>query len=260
MAARLDSPIQLGKAVLSSSGLWGLILVSVLIGLVLRALHSFLRLRHVPGPILASLSDYSRVSWVRTTKAHLVHQELHNKYGNIVRMGPNMVSIGNPSAVPLLYPMRRGFLKVYSGCVRVAFMLLTSVSKQGDFYTPLRPYSRVGGALPAVFTSLDEDMHSKLKRPIAQIFSQSNVVTFENLVDDVLQIISDQLDARFVKNSETFNLGEWLQYFAFDVMGTLSFSKRYGFLERGEDTGNKLDAIWQFMKQAAPVSSILFHF
>lgn len=97
-------------------------------------------------------------------------------------------------------------------------------------------------------------MHSRLKRPIAQIFSLSSVVTFEGLVEDVLQVIHAQLDNRFKDTGEVFNLGEWLQYFAFDVMGTLSFNKRYGFLEQGEDVGNKLDAVWQFMKQAAPVS------
>lgn len=94
----------------------------------------------------------------------------------------------------------------------------------------------------------------KLKYPIAQLFSLSNVVTFEGLVDDVLKVISDQLDTRFSTNDEVFDLCEWLQFFAFDVMGTMSFSKRYGFLERGEDIGGMLNSIFNFMKQAAPVS------
>lgn len=242
--------------ILPASGLIRIVLSVGCCAVVGRVFYVWWRLRHIPGPFLPSFSDYFRVKWVQSSKAHFVHQELHSKYGDVVRMGPNMVSIGDPEAVPSLYPMRRGFLKVINS-PKLRFnckILIQRQIVQADFYVPLRPYSRTGGALPAVFTSLDEDMHSSLKRPIAQIFSLSSVVTFEGLVEDVLQVLHAQLDDRFKDNRETFNLGEWLQYFAFDVMGTLSFNKRYGFLEQGEDVGNKLDAVWQFMKQAAPVS------
>lgn len=107
--------------------------------------------------------------------------------------------------------------------------------------------------MPAIFTSLDEELHSNLKKPVAQIFSLSNVVTFESLVDDVLKVVAKQFDGRFSTNDEIFDLSEWLQFFAFDVMGTLTFNKRYGFLEEGKDVGGKLNAVWLFMKQAAPV-------
>ncbi|KAK2592582.1 hypothetical protein QQS21_009727 [Conoideocrella luteorostrata] len=209
----------------------------LIIVFVLQRWYVWWRLRHIPGPVSASITDLTRMGWVHTKRAHLKHQQLHEHYGDVVRMGPNMVSIGDPSAVPQLYPMRRGFPK-------------------SDFYIPLRPYSRQGGALPAIFTSLDEEMHSRLKKPVAQIFSLSNVITFENLVDDVLKIVAKQFDERFSRNDEIFDLSEWLQFFAFDVMGTLTFSKRYGFLEQGEDVGSKLNAVWLFMKQAAPMMQV----
>ncbi|EED17999.1 benzoate 4-monooxygenase cytochrome P450, putative [Talaromyces stipitatus ATCC 10500] len=93
----------------------------------------------------------------------------------------------------------------------------------------------------------------KLKYPVASLFSLSNVSKFEVLVDEVLSVIDEQLDRRFASHGEIFDLTEWLQFFAFDVMGTMTFSKRYGFLEEGKDVGGMLNAIGQFMKQAAPV-------
>jgi hypothetical protein len=126
----------------------------------------------------------------------------------------------------------------------------------------MRPYTRAGGAVPAVFTSLDEDMHMSLKYPVASLFSLSNVVSFEPLVDDVLEVISEQLDKRFTQHAQIFDLSKWMQYFSFDVMGTLTFSKRYGFLEQGKDANGMLEAILQFMKVTAPVSPIhgcLYH-
>lgn len=120
----------------------------------------------------------------------------------------------------------------------------------------MRPYTRAGGAVPAVFTSLDEDMHMSLKYPVASLFSLSNVVSLEPLVDDVLEVISEQLDKRFTQHAQIFDLSKWMQYFSFDVMGTLTFSKRYGFLEQGKDVNGMLEAILQFMKVTAPVSPI----
>ncbi|RMZ85133.1 hypothetical protein DV738_g249, partial [Chaetothyriales sp. CBS 135597] len=148
-----------------------------------------------------------------------------------------MVSFSNPEAIPTVYPMRPGFPK-------------------GEFYVTLRPYTRGGGALHAVFNTTDEKLHKQIKSPIAPIFSMTSAVSFEGLVDDVLECLRGKFDERFAINSEIFDLGQWLQFFAFDVMGTLTFSKRYGFLDDGRDVGGMLAAIVTFMRSAAPMTQI----
>lgn len=119
------------------------------------------------------------------------------------------------------------------------------------------PYTRKGGALPAVFNTRDEELHKKIKSPIAPLFSLSNVLPLEGFVNETIQVMTEQLDKRFVESQATFDLADWLQYFAFDVMGTLTFSKRYGFLEQGRDVNGMLSTIWTYMKTAAPVSHLL---
>jgi len=111
------------------------------------------------------------------------------------------------------------------------------------------------GSLPAVFTTQDEQQHKQLKNPIAPLYALSNVVTFEGFVDEVLGVLFQQLDERFVDSHDSFDLGDWIQYFAFDVMGTMTFSSRYGFLETGQDVDGMLQSIWSFMLTVAPVSS-----
>lgn len=130
-------------------------------------------------------------------------------------------------------------------------------SLQSDFYVTLRPYTRGGGALHAVFNVTDEKLHKQLKSPIAPIFSSASATSFESLVDDVLQCLLNQLDTRFATNGEVLDLGKWVQFFAFDVMGTMTFSKRYGFLDHGRDVGGMLSTIVDFMRSAAPVR--IFH-
>lgn len=118
------------------------------------------------------------------------------------------------------------------------------------------PFSKAGSALPAVFNTRDEALHKQLKNPIAPMFSMSNTITHEPFVDQVLRVLCYQLDQRFVDSRRTFDLGNWLQYFAFDVMGTLTFSKRYGFLEEGRDVNRMLETIWNYMTDAAPFTQI----
>ncbi|KOC09244.1 cytochrome P450 monooxygenase [Aspergillus flavus] len=199
--------------------------------------RTYWRLRHFPGPLVARFTDLGRLWWVKTSRSHHHHMGLHSRYGQYVRLGPNMISISDPDAIPLVYPIRPGVPK-------------------SDFYRSMMPYTRKGRSLPLVFNTRDEDLHKRLKTPIAHLYSLSNILTFEAFVDQVLEILFRQFEERFVPDQAPFNLGNWLQYFAFDVMGTMSFSRRYGFLEKGRDDTGLLSAIWAFMKAAAPVTQM----
>ncbi|KAK6079051.1 cytochrome p450 [Seiridium cupressi] len=192
------------------------------------------RLRHVPGPFWASLSDIPRMLWVTTKEAHIIHQKLHEKYGEVVRIGPRTVIFRDPTAIPTVYPMRAGFPK-------------------GNFYAVLRPYQRGSSPLVAVFNSQDEKLHKQIKSPIAPLFSLSSASKLEDLIDNVLAVLKRELDSRFAGTGKVFDLGDWCQYFAFDVMGTMTFSKRYGFVDEGRDVSGMLDAIQKFMRTVAPI-------
>lgn len=98
----------------------------------------------------------------------------------------------------------------------------------------------------------------QLKKPIAPLFSLSNVLTFEHFVDDSLSLLFEQFNQRFIQDSNSsFDLGNWLQFFAFETMGMMTFSQRYGFFAEGDDSKGLLGAIWMFMKTAAPVSTLV---
>ncbi|KAI1087236.1 putative benzoate 4-monooxygenase cytochrome P450 [Rostrohypoxylon terebratum] len=211
--------------------------VALSLAVVLQLGRTWWRLRHIPGPFPACITNFQRVGWVKTKRAHLILQDMHKKYGEVVRIGPNMVSFSNPELIPTIYPARSGFPK-------------------SDFYVTLRPYTRGGGALHAVFNTTEEDLHKQIKSPIAPMFTPANTPSFEGLVDEVLTCIHARLDENFIANEEIFNLGQWLQYFAFDVMGTMTFSKRYGFLDTGKDVGRMLGTIVDFMRDAAPMTQI----
>lgn len=124
---------------------------------------------------------------------------------------------------------------------------------QSDFYPTLQGYTPHGGKLEAIFNTTSDEIHKSLKQPIASLFTLANVPYLEPRVDEVLECLREKLDAKFVHNDVVVNLGQWVKYFAFDTMGTMTFSKRYGFLDAGKDVGKILQNIVEFMRISAPV-------
>jgi hypothetical protein len=72
-------------------------------------------LNRYPGPLLASLTDWWRFFDVYGRRPELSHIELHHKYGDVVRLGPNVLSFGNPAAIKQIYGLNKGFVKVGDG-------------------------------------------------------------------------------------------------------------------------------------------------
>lgn len=81
----------------------------------------------------------------------------------------------------------------------------------------------------------------------------SNLVSFEPYVDTTMRYFFKQLDERFVDLDKACDLGAWLQYFAWDVIGEITFSKPLGFLARGDDVGGITRSIINYFSKASPV-------
>ncbi|XXH04088.1 hypothetical protein Hte_010499 [Hypoxylon texense] len=218
--------------------------------LVFHYTRQYLRLSHIPGPFPARFSNLPRFFWVYHRDAHNVHIAQHRQSGRgrnadgtnspwapLVRYGPNAVSVGSASAVETIYRMRGDPLK------------------KSDFYSVIPPM-RKGNILPTIFATQDESLHRMLKRPIAGVYSMSNLVSFEPLVDRTIDVFCQELDRRFVLPGEACDLGAWLQYFAFDVVGEITFSKRLGFLEDGRDVDGIMASIWQWFEYVAIVGQM----
>ena len=73
-----------------------------------------LRLRSIPGPFLASFTDLWRWYHQNFDNFTLVLTNLHKKYGNIVRLGPDTVSFSDATVVSSIYTMHGEFKKVQS--------------------------------------------------------------------------------------------------------------------------------------------------
>lgn len=70
----------------------------------------FTPLRTIPGPILASFTRLPRLISVAWGSPHERDIRLHEKYGPLVRMGPDLV--GDPQEINKIYGTSTNFKKV----------------------------------------------------------------------------------------------------------------------------------------------------
>jgi hypothetical protein len=125
---------------------------------------------------------------------------------------------------------------------------------QSSFYDSLTPLHD-GTPLYSIFSTQSQAHHRALKRGIAQKYSLSSLLRLEPLVDDVTRLFLQKIRARTDK-SATVNFGEWLQYYAFDVIGAITFTQTFGFLEAASDYNNIIEGLEAGLKYGAVVGQI----
>ncbi len=84
----------------------------------------------------------------------------------------------------------------------------------------------------------DEDQHKTAKRPIAHAYAMTSLLDYEPFVDSTSRTLVEQLSRQYANSGKVCDFGEWLQWCAFDVIGEMTFSNRFGFLEEAKDVGN----------------------
>ncbi|KAJ5625764.1 hypothetical protein N7510_002073 [Penicillium lagena] len=189
----------------------------------------------VPGPFLAKLSHIWRFIDVANGRAERTLYKLHQKHGDYVRIGPNVISIRDLEVLKMIYGINQGYRKT-------------------DFYRVQQQMAK-GRATPTLFTTTDEGFHAAIKKPISAAYSMSTLTEFEPFVDKTIHTFFVRLD-EFAARETVCDIASWLQYYAFDVIGELTFSKPLGFLERGGDVGGIIAALEKMLNYSGKIGQM----
>jgi cytochrome P450 len=84
--------------------------------------------------------------------------------------------------------------------------------------------------------------HAKIRRPLAQLYSQTTLLSYEPFVDTCNAILIKKLD-EYAQNGKTLDVRELLQFYAFDMIGEITVGSRFGLMEYGGDTFGIVEAI-----------------
>ena len=89
----------------------------------------------------------------------------------------------------------------------------------------------------------NEKQHQAAKRPIANAYSMTTLLDYEPFVDSTSTLFADRLSTLYADTGQVCDFGEWLQWYAFDVIGEMTFGKRFGFLEQAKDIEGMIDVV-----------------
>ncbi|KAI9694926.1 MAG: hypothetical protein M1822_000543 [Bathelium mastoideum] len=157
-----------------------------------------------------------------TGKLEVAERDLHAKYGTVVRVAPNEVSASEASAIPKIYRTQQPLPKT-------------------DFYPTYRP---VGiSKRPDLFTVTDEAEHASHRRIVNPVYTMTSILKNENAMDECLTLLVKRL-GEYANRQEGMDLGHWLEMYAYDIVGVVFFGKSFGFVEKGVDHLNYIEAVW----------------
>ncbi|EWG52238.1 hypothetical protein FVEG_11028 [Fusarium verticillioides 7600] len=195
-------------------------------------------LRQYPGPFLAKWTNVWRLYQVRSQKYQWTIQELHKKYGPVVRIGPNLLDLDYPELIKTIYGTDNRWLKT-------------------EFY--LNNSTIVGGKISHnIFGTTSPAEHTQMKKPMAKYYSSSNVLTLESKMNQVIEELCKQIDDRFLKGTESFDLAEWFSLYTWDIIGFLTFSQSFGYMIKGHDFDETIMASALSVEYFAQIGQVPF--
>ncbi len=111
-----------------------------------------------------------------------------------------------------------------------------------------------GHSLASLFSTTDNDFHAQFRRCVSSAFAMSALVQYEPFVDNTTRLFLRRTESLFAGRSEGCDLTRWLQFYAFDVIGEITYTKRHGFIERNEDIDGIVSYLSKLFLYVAPVS------
>lgn len=119
-------------------------------------------------------------------------------------MGPNRYSISLPSGVKTIYQLGGKYSKT-------------------DYYTPLFAADL---DQQTIFTLQDNELHKERRRKISSLYTMSSMVSYEKAVDEMTSVCVRKMH-EFAEQRRLIDIPQWMQYYAFDVIGEITVRFMY---------------------------------
>jgi len=173
-------------------------------------------LHRIPGPVLRSISPLPRIISAYRGHSHEDDLELHRKYGPIVRLAPNSISISDPSMINKIYGIGTKFIK-------------------SPFYELSTAHDEEG-LIPDPFILTDKDLHSRMKRNAANAYSMNGLVQMEPLIETVTKRFIGRL-AQHADEKSPADLGKMIANYTMDAVFSLTFGRDFDYMSHGDILG-----------------------
>jgi cytochrome P450 len=182
---------------------WWLLVASVVLWLLSSPLLRNSRLRSVPGPRSYAYSSIP-LAW-NAWQARSIHriQQLHAKFGPVVRVKPDQISFNSLSALRTIYGAGSSF-------------------ERTDFYSMFNAFGK-----PNMFTFASGALHRDRKKLLSHMYSNQTVLGlhYSQLVLNKVAAFLNLLESEPQKASEIFSS---LHYFSLDAISEFVYGPDHG--------------------------------
>ncbi|KAI9729789.1 MAG: hypothetical protein M1818_008403 [Claussenomyces sp. TS43310] len=169
-------------------------------------------LRHFPGPIEARATRIWYCRKLLSGRVSFDIGDMHNKYGDVVRIGPDELSFRDPAAWSDIYGFRPG---------------KGEVVKDPTFYdvTSSGNLSIIGA---------DTKRHGELRRLMAHSYSDRALRDQLPVIKSYGDLFMSKLRELSKTSDEPIDMVKWFNFLTFDVIGDLAFGESFDCLQNSE--------------------------
>jgi len=171
-------------------------------------------LRLYSGPFAARASRLYFIYWDLRGESHLKIKELHDRYGEVVRIAPNELSYNSSQAWQDICGHRQA-------------------TKHGSFEKDVTFFSRPFNGAQSIQTANDVD-HRRMRRLQAHAFSEKALSCQEPIVKHYVDLLTSQLHKQAEgPNGGVVDMARWYNFTTFDLIGDLALGEPFGCLRDG---------------------------
>ncbi|KAI5982762.1 cytochrome P450 [Pisolithus marmoratus] len=186
-------------------------------------------LARYPGPIPCRISKFW-MAWISTDgKQHEYYTRLHQKYGDVVRIGPNELSFRDVDAIDPLMG--------YNGLPK------------GPHWDGRMAEQTTVRALISI---RDPHEHMRRRKPWNRAFRIATMKGYEEILANRTHEFVSQLQRQ--SGPGHVNLTEWISRFTFDFMSDMAFGGGSDMLRDGDK-----DNTWHLLESGLPLALVLSH-
>ncbi|KLU85186.1 hypothetical protein MAPG_04216 [Magnaporthiopsis poae ATCC 64411] len=208
----------------ATPGIWILGALALLAGIF--RVRDYLRLRHIPGPWLASWTDFWLIRSQYGGRMNLDLDEACRKYGKVVRVAPNWVVCADAEEIRKIWAVR-------------------SLWRRSVWYRGLR----VDPRRDSTFTTVDDQLHTALRSKLAPGYSGKDVDNVHKLIDEQIASFISLLESKYLSSDTSGTGGDGgepavyrpvdiarkIQYLTLDIISSLAFGQPLGNLAADDD-------------------------
>jgi cytochrome P450 len=166
---------------------------------------SWYKLRHVPGPFIASFSNLWATWAAYTGRVPIIMDSEQKKYGNIFRVSPDAVMVSDPETIFQVQSARSPYTR-------------------GPWYRS----ARIDYRGDSMFTELDPSVHGKRKAILAAGFSGKSVAFLEAKIDKWIAALVGSIRAKVARGNVTIDINTLIMYCQVDMITDAKMGKEWG--------------------------------